>query len=121
MNKQTVLFGLLFLAALAAWQLGEIELVPEPTTKTENFQPDFTARELVTTRFNEQGKRTERLESEYAEYYQVLEQATFTKPVVYMFDDKGAAEWKLTAETGVLNTDDKIGRASCRERVSSPV
>ncbi|MGL6519182.1 LPS export ABC transporter periplasmic protein LptC [Aeromonas caviae] len=108
MNKQTVLFGLLFLAALAAWQLGEIELVPEPTTKTENFQPDFTARELVTTRFNEQGKRTERLESEYAEYYQVLEQATFTKPVVYMFDDKGAAEWKLTAETGVLNTDDNV-------------
>ena len=61
MNKQTVLFGLLFLVALAAWQLGEIELAPEPTTKVENFQPDFTAKHLVTTRFNEQGKRTERL------------------------------------------------------------
>ena len=67
MNKQTVLFGPLFLVALAAWQLGEIELAPEPTTKVENFQPDFTARNLVTTRFNELGKRTERLESEYAE------------------------------------------------------
>ena len=108
MNKQTVLFGLLFLVALAAWQLGEIELAPEPTTKVENFQPDFTARNLVTTRFNELGKRTERLESEYAEYYQILEQATFDKPVVYMFDEKGEAEWKLTAETGVLNTDDNV-------------
>ncbi len=108
MNKQTVLFGLLFLMALAAWQLGEIELAPEPTTKVENFQPDFTAKHLVTTRFNEQGKRTERLESDYAEYYQVLEQSTFDKPVVYMFDDKGEAEWKVTAETGVLNTDDNV-------------
>lgn len=89
MSRQTLLFALLFLVALAAWQLGEIELVPEPTAKVENYQPDFTAKNLVTTRFNEQGKRTERLESEYAEYYQILEQATFNKPVVYMFDEQG--------------------------------
>ena len=54
------------------------------------------------------GKRTERLESTYAEYYQILEQATFDKPVVYMFDEQGEAEWKVTAETGVLNTDDNV-------------
>ena len=108
MSRQTLLFALLFLVALAAWQLGEIELVPEPTAKVENYQPDFTAKNLVTTRFNEQGKRTERLESEYAEYYQILEQATFNKPVVYMFDEQGEAEWKVTAETGVLNTDDNV-------------
>ena len=108
MSRQTLLFALLFLVALAAWQLGDIELAPEPTTKVENYQPDFTAKNLVTTRFNAEGMRTERLESRYAEYYQILEQATFDKPVVYMFDDKGAAEWKLTAETGVLNTDDNV-------------
>ena len=108
MSRQTLLFALLFLVALAAWQLGEIELVPEPTAKVENYQPDFTAKNLVTTRFNEQGKRAERLESEYAEYYQILEQATFNKPVVYMFDEQGEAEWKVTAETGVLNTDDNV-------------
>ena len=34
MNKQTFLFALLFLAALAAWQLGEIELAPEPAAST---------------------------------------------------------------------------------------
>ncbi|MGL5814571.1 LPS export ABC transporter periplasmic protein LptC [Aeromonas sp.] len=108
MNKQTILFALLFLVALAAWQLGDIELAPESTTKVENYQPDFTAKNLVTTRFDEQGKRTERLESEFAEYFQILEQATFNKPVIYLFDEKGEAEWKVTAETGVLNTDDNV-------------
>lgn len=81
MSRQTLLFALLFLVALAAWQLGDIELAPEPTTKVENYQPDFTAKNLVTTRFNAEGLRTERLESRYAEYYQILEQATFDKPV----------------------------------------
>lgn len=108
MNRQTILFGLLFLVALAAWQLGDIELTQEPTTKVENYQPDFTAKNLITTRFNEQGMRTERLESEFAEYFQILEQATFDKPVVYMFDKQGEAEWKVTAKTGVLNTDDNV-------------
>lgn len=100
MNKQTFLFALLFLAALAAWQLGEIELAPEPAAKVENYQPDFTAKNLVTTRFNEQGKRTERLESEYAEYYQILEQATFDKPVVYMFDEQGRLNGKSRPKPG---------------------
>ncbi|WP_308377799.1 LPS export ABC transporter periplasmic protein LptC, partial [Serratia marcescens] len=94
--------------ALAAWQIGDVDLTPEPTTKAENYQPDFTARNLVTTRFDVNGRRTERLESEYAEYYQIIEQATFNKPVVYMFDKQGEAEWKVTADTGVLNTDDNV-------------
>jgi lipopolysaccharide export system protein LptC len=33
MNRQTLLFALLFLVALGAWQFGEIELAPEPVTK----------------------------------------------------------------------------------------
>ena len=108
MSRQTLLFGLLFLVALVAWQLGKVELVPEAKVKTEHYQPDFVARDLVTTRFDVNGKRTERLESQYAEYFQILEQATFEKPVVYMFDEQGQAEWKVTAETGVLNTDDNV-------------
>ena len=108
MSRQTLLFALLFLVALAAWQIGDVDLTPEPTTKAENYQPDFTARNLVTTRFDVNGRRTERLESEYAEYYQIIEQATFNKPVVYMFDKQGEAEWKVTADTGVLNTDDNV-------------
>lgn len=55
MSRQTLLFALLFLVALAAWQLGDIELAPEPTTKVENYQPDFTAKNLVTTRFDVEG------------------------------------------------------------------
>ncbi|MEH8126851.1 LPS export ABC transporter periplasmic protein LptC [Aeromonas veronii] len=108
MSRQTLLFALLFLVALVAWQLGKVELVPESAVKIENYQPDFVAKDLVTTRFDINGKRTERLESTYAEYYQILEQATFDKPVVYMYDEQGAAEWKVTAETGVLNTDDNV-------------
>ena len=108
MSRQTLLFALLFLVALVAWQLGKVELVPESAVKIENYQPDFVAKDLVTTRFDINGKRTERLESTYAEYYQILEQATFDKPVVYMYDDQGAAEWKVTAETGVLNTGDNV-------------
>ncbi len=32
----------------------------------------------------------------------------FDKPVVYMFDKQGEPEWKVTADTGVLNTDDNV-------------
>lgn len=108
MSRQTLLFALLLLVALVAWQLGKVELVPESAVKTEHYQPDFVAKDLVTTRFDINGKRTERLEATYAEYYQILEQAIFDKPVVYLYDDQGAAEWKVTAETGVLNTDDNV-------------
>ncbi|MGL4933636.1 MAG: LPS export ABC transporter periplasmic protein LptC [Aeromonas sp.] len=108
MSRQTLLFALLFLVALVAWQLGKVELVPEGAVNAEHYQPDFVARDLVTTRFDLNGKRTERLESSYAEYYQVIEQATFDKPVVYLYDEQGAAEWKVTADTGVLNTGDNV-------------
>lgn len=108
MNRQTLLFGLLFLIALVAWQLSKVELAPETPVTAEHYQPDFVSKDLVTTRFDVNGKRTERLEAAYAEYYQILEQATFDKPVIYMFDDQGQEEWKLTADTGVLNTDDNV-------------
>ncbi|MGL4249238.1 MAG: LPS export ABC transporter periplasmic protein LptC [Aeromonas sp.] len=108
MSRQTLLFALLFLVALVAWQLGKVELVPDSKVSVENYQPDFVAKDLVTTRFDVNGKRTERLESRHAEYFQLLEQATFEQPVVYLFDEQGAAEWKVTAETGVLNTGDNV-------------
>ncbi len=108
MSRQTLLFGLLFLIALAAWQVSEISQRSQSDIKVEHFQPDFTAKQLVTTRFNEQGKRTERLESAFAEYFQTLEQATFDKPVIYLFDEKGEAQWRINAETGVLNTEDNV-------------
>ncbi len=107
-SRQTLLFAALFIVALAIWQLGDVTLAPPAAPKTEHYQPDFIAKDLVTTRFDETGKRSERLESVYAEYFQLLEQATFDKPIVYLFDDKGDAEWKVTAETGVLNTDDNV-------------
>ncbi|MGL5037287.1 MAG: LPS export ABC transporter periplasmic protein LptC, partial [Aeromonas sp.] len=94
--------------ALVAWQLGKVDHGPDSAVKTEHYQPDFVAKNLVTTRFDVNGKRTDRLESSYAEYYQLLEQATFDKPVVYMYDKQGAAEWKITADTGVLNTNDNV-------------
>ncbi|PJG59808.1 LPS export ABC transporter periplasmic protein LptC [Aeromonas cavernicola] len=108
MSRQTPLFALLFLVALVAWQLSKVDPIVNETAKTEHYQPDFIAKGLVTTRFDINGKRTERLESDYAEYFQILEQATFEQPVVYLFDESGRDEWKVTAETGVLNIDDSV-------------
>ncbi len=45
MSRQTLLFALLFLVALVAWQLGKVELVPESAVKIENYQPDFVAKD----------------------------------------------------------------------------
>lgn len=108
MNKQTLLFGVLFFAALVVWQLGKVELLPQAKVKTEHYQPDFVAKNLVTTRFDVEGNPTERLESRYAEYFQLLEQATFEAPVVYLFDKQGRAEWRASAQSGILNTDDNV-------------
>ncbi|MGL5037755.1 MAG: LPS export ABC transporter periplasmic protein LptC, partial [Aeromonas sp.] len=60
MNKQILLFALLLLVALVAWQLGKVDHGPDSAVKTEHYQPDFVAKNLVTTRFDVNGKRTDR-------------------------------------------------------------
>lgn len=79
MNKQTVLFGLL-LQALLPGSWGD-RAGARADDQGRELPAGLHRQHLVTTRFT-QGKRTERLESDYAEYYQVLEQSTFDKPVV---------------------------------------
>jgi len=46
MSRQTLLFALLFLVALVAWQLGKVELVPESAVKIENYQERRQNRKL---------------------------------------------------------------------------
>ncbi|MBZ6065393.1 LPS export ABC transporter periplasmic protein LptC [Aeromonas schubertii] len=106
MNRQTLLFGVLFIVALACWQvLNKPVATVEPTQK-EHFQPDFVARDMVTLQYDEEGRLQDRLESVYAEYFRAIEMVNMTQPIFYRYDEQGRPEWRLTAEEGVLNVGD---------------
>ncbi|MGL5948097.1 MAG: LPS export ABC transporter periplasmic protein LptC [Aeromonas sp.] len=108
MNKQTALFAALFVLGLVAWQLTKVALTPTVSQTEPQYQPDFVAKALVTTRFSADGLRLDNLSSAYAEYYQALDQATFTAPVLTLFDAQGAAQWRLSAANAVWNLNDNL-------------
>lgn len=106
MSRQTLLFGVLFIVAMACWQVLNKPLTSQGQVQKEHFQPDFVARDMVTLQYDQEGRLQERLESIYAEYFGAIEMVNMTQPIFYRYDVEGRAEWRLTAEEGVLNVGD---------------
>lgn len=106
MNRQVLLFGVLFLGALICWRLLDGGASREGATQQEHFQPDFVASDLVAHQYDEQGRLRERLESPHAEYFGATEMANLQAPNLTLYDKGGTPAWKVTAKEGVLNLND---------------
>ena len=100
MNRQTPLFGLLFLVALAAWQLATSNWSPSRPPRWKIFNRLYR-QNLVTTRFNESG------EAHRAAGIRICgvlpgssSRPYFTKPVAHMFDEQGRPNGRSPPKPG---------------------
>lgn len=104
MNRQTWLFGILFVLALVCFQWfrqdGDIAL------NDRDFQPDFVARDLASIQYNRLGLPYRGLAAEYAEYYDPLSMTLMEKPVILLYSPDGQPQWRLSGDEGTLNTGD---------------
>lgn len=107
MNWQNLLIGFLFLCGLLSWRW--FEASRESTTLTnpaEYYQPTFTANKLKYLNFGDDGLLRNEVTADYTEYYNQLEQTELFNPVIIAHDEQGKAQWRISAEQGVLNLND---------------
>ncbi len=106
MNRQTLAIGCLFLLSLLIWRWFDDSLRLPDAPPDEIFQPTFTAKGLTSVRYNQAGRITEEVFAEHTEYYEPLDMAELTRPVIITHDESGKPTWRLSARTGIINRDD---------------
>lgn len=106
MNRQTLMFAVLFIVALACWRVLDRKPDELAGPKKEHFQPDFVVHDVVTRQYDKQGRLTERLTSRYGEYFRAIEMANLQQPELTLYNESGVPEWRVKAKEGVWNAND---------------
>jgi len=106
MSRQNLAVAALFLLSLLVWRWFDDSLRLPEEQPEEIFQPTFTAKNLTSVRYNQAGRITDEVFAEHTEYYETLDMAELTRPVVITHDESGKPTWRLSARTGVINQDD---------------
>lgn len=104
MNRQTLLFGGLFVVALICWQW--FKPASDQSVDPQNYQPDFIAKNLATVQYNQLGLPYRGLTSDYAEHYEPLTMTIMEKPVILLYSPDGKPQWQLSGDEGMINTND---------------
>ncbi len=101
MNRQTLVIIVLFLVALAAWRYFAPE--PEAEIQTGPSTPDFTARNLAMTEFNNLGAVHRYIEADGMEHFSSRNTTEFVEPRITLFPDtESDPTWRVTAREGKL-------------------
>ncbi|WP_235610966.1 LPS export ABC transporter periplasmic protein LptC [Candidatus Enterovibrio altilux] len=74
----------------------EVQVAPD----TE--KPLFTADNVKSTSYNEQGIRSHTLDANHIEHYQKLEKTHFNAPVLWTYNYDMAEEWRISSAFAVL-------------------
>lgn len=115
MSRQNLLIGALFLFSLLSWRWFEADSRADPLTDPEEYyQPTFTANQLTYLSFGDNGLLRNQVSADYTEYYNQLEQTELFNPVIIAHDEQGQAQWRISAQQGILNLGDN---AILRDRV----
>lgn len=114
MNRQNLGILLLFICSLVLWRWFDPSQDELDGHTRAIFQPNFTARQLTTLHYDQQGQLKQRLQAKYAEHYDQLEMTELEQPVITVNDAQGRPDWRITGQKGVLNKDDN---AILREQV----
>ena len=104
MNRQTLIFGGLFVLALICWQW--FKPAQDQAVSQQDYQPDFIAKNLHSVQYNQLGLPYRGLTAEYAEHYEPLTMTLMEKPVILLYSPDGQPEWQLSGDEGMINTDD---------------
>ncbi|WP_407331489.1 LPS export ABC transporter periplasmic protein LptC [Enterovibrio sp. 27052020O] len=65
-------------------------------------KPLFTAEDVKSTTYNEQGIRSYTLDSTHLEHYQQIDETHFNEPVLWTYSDGTNEEWRISSEFAVL-------------------
>ena len=102
MNRLTIISALLLVAALLFNAMLEQEEVQPKEQIWGDYEPDYTAHQLYSRNYDEEGKLSSIVYAEKMESYPDLEMTIFTHPEVTLFDktpDKAPA-WRVFAAEG---------------------
>lgn len=108
MTRIIVLIGLFFASCALFfynpfWSVTEEKQAPAQDV----YLPDFTAKNMTLRRFNEQGALESLVKAEKMEYYDDSV-TTFVKPSYVIYPKNGAPHWKIDADNGVFDQNDRV-------------
>lgn len=110
MNRITISIGILFVLILAVYVPGWFDTTPEQKTVSdeESWQPNYQARNLRSTLYNDEGKISHQVFATKMEHYQLLGFTLFSQPQYTIFVADQDNPWQVFAKEGTLYEDNRI-------------
>lgn len=109
MTLKKLLYGLL--AIFCAW-LGYYQLDrhwhQSAQIQPDNEKPIFIGNKISNTTFDLDGLRSYQIDSEHLEYFENAGYTDFVKPVLWVFQDGENTEWRISANSAVLNKKNEL-------------
>jgi lipopolysaccharide export system protein LptC len=110
MNRITISIGILFLLImgiyLPSWMSGEQDAPVQ--TSDESWQPNYQARNLRSTLYDNDGNISHQVFAARMEHYQLLGFTIFAQPQYTIFLDSQEKPWQVVAKEGTLYEDNRI-------------
>ncbi|GAA0354572.1 LPS export ABC transporter periplasmic protein LptC [Bowmanella denitrificans] len=110
MNRLTLSILLLFVLILATnynWWLDSEQ--PQTSKQGEEvWQPNYLARNMQTSLYNDDGVLTHSIHAKVMEHYDMLGFTLFQQPQYSIFVDTNEPPWEITADEGTLYEDNRI-------------
>lgn len=104
MSKLGLIIASLFILASSLYLPSYLAEEPaqQPDQDIRALTPEYKARNLTTTLFNEQGLRVHEVSSSYMENYEILGFVLFQQPHYTIYQQSGEPPWQVTANEGTL-------------------
>ena len=108
MTRVTLLIGLFFISCVLLFWNPFWSITETKANLTENlYLPDFTTKNMTLKRFDEDGYLSSLVKADKMEYYN-NNVTTFTKPSYIIYPKKGTPRWKIDADSGVFDQENKV-------------
>lgn len=110
MNRVTISIGALFLLVLMIYLPGWFsgELADPISDAEESWQPNYQARNLRSTLYDELGNINHQVFATQMEHYQLLGFTLFAEPRYTIFVKEQQNPWQVIAKEGTLYDDNRI-------------
>ncbi|HIF9334392.1 TPA: LPS export ABC transporter periplasmic protein LptC [Photobacterium damselae] len=71
----------------------------------DSEKPVFTGDVVSNTSYNEKGIRSYQIDSAHIEHFSISGNTTFSKPVLWVYQDGSKTEWRVSANNALLTQD----------------
>ena len=110
MNRITVSIGILFVLILLIYLPDWVDTSTETTVQGNNdvYQPNYQARNLRSTLYDQNGKINHQVFATKMEHYQLLGFTQFSQPQYTIYVSNQDSPWHVAAKEGTLYKNNKI-------------